>query len=111
MSDPVAIIKYRKQYKNTRSRSGFAFYTVRYLTNLSSLTIFYLTVVVEENVLRENFNFLRELRWRFLPGLELGELAGHMAGIMTTCEGRGEVSARGGAEGAGWSHGRDHDNV
>ncbi len=28
MSDPVATIKYREQYKNTRSRSGFAFYTV-----------------------------------------------------------------------------------
>jgi hypothetical protein len=70
-----------------------------------------LTAVVEENGLRENFNFLRELRWRFLPGVELGELAGHMAGIMTTCEGRVEVSARGGAGGAGKSHGRDHDNV
>ncbi len=40
--------------------------------------------------------------------MELGELASHMAGIMTTCEGRVEVSARGGAGGAGWSHGRDH---
>ena len=40
--------------------------------------------------------------------MELGELAGHMAGIMTTCEGRVEVSAKRGAGGAGWSHGRDH---
>jgi hypothetical protein len=75
--------------------------SILYLTNSSSLTIFYLTAVVEENALRENFNFLRELRWRFLPGVELGELASHMAGIMTTCEGRVEVSARGGAGGAG----------
>jgi hypothetical protein len=34
---------------------------------------------------------------RFLPWVELGELAGHMAGIMTTCEGRVEVSAQPGA--------------
>ncbi len=39
--------------------------------------------------------------WRFLPRVEQGELASHMAGIMTTCEGRVEVSAQGGAGGDG----------
>ncbi len=42
-----------------------------------------------------------EGRVEVLPGVELGELAGHMAGTMTTCQGRGEVSAKRGAGGAG----------